>query len=186
MVKECPICLELLSSPWVVCSPCGHALHDDCRKQLIDNGRGWICVECSASVDKYIRTYVDFDEVEQIRSELDERNEQNRQLEEEVARQQDRYLKALASAYVLEGKNCILGMMVCRGEVEVAQVRSELNERNEKNRQLEEEVARLRKHLEVKNKVIEKEKRLRKKGVAKSLVSVIADEKNDVGKRQDQ
>jgi hypothetical protein len=77
-------------------------------------------------------------------------------------------------------------MMVCRGEVEVAQVRSELNERNEKNRQLEEEVARLRKHLEVKNKVIEKEKRLRKKGVAKSLVSVIADEKNDVGKRQDQ
>jgi hypothetical protein len=66
-------------------------------------------------------------------------------------------------------------------EAEVEQIRSELNERNKKNCRLEEEeVAIPREHLNVKNKVIESEKRLRNKCVELSLVSILALRANDI------
>eukprot|EP00574_Skeletonema_japonicum_P008126 CAMPEP_0201733020 /NCGR_PEP_ID=MMETSP0593-20130828/30427_1 /ASSEMBLY_ACC=CAM_ASM_000672 /TAXON_ID=267983 /ORGANISM="Skeletonema japonicum, Strain CCMP2506" /LENGTH=72 /DNA_ID=CAMNT_0048226097 /DNA_START=28 /DNA_END=246 /DNA_ORIENTATION=+ len=40
MTQDCPICLEKISNPWGVCSPCGHPLHRNCWDQLVDSGRG--------------------------------------------------------------------------------------------------------------------------------------------------
>jgi hypothetical protein len=62
-------------------------------------------------------------------------------------------------------------------EAEVEQIRSELNERSQLE---EEEVAIPREHLNVKNKVIESEKRLRNKCVELSLVSILALRANDI------
>ena len=59
MSQDCPICLNTISNPFVVCSPCGHPIHDDCRQQLVDNGRGGQCPVCNANIRRFVKVYMD-------------------------------------------------------------------------------------------------------------------------------
>lgn len=59
MSQDCPICLNTISNPWVVCSPCGHPLHDDCRQELVDSGRGGRCPLCNTHVRGFVKVYMD-------------------------------------------------------------------------------------------------------------------------------
>lgn len=59
MSQDCPICLNTISNPWVVCSPCGHPLHDHCRQELVDSGRGGRCPVCNANIRRFVKVYMD-------------------------------------------------------------------------------------------------------------------------------
>jgi len=150
MTQDCPICFEPISSPWGVCSPCGHALHDDCRRELVDHGRGGRCPVCICRVESFVKVYLDVDDAD--------RDEKICELQEAVCCKDVQLTQLWKSKLEMKDEVCKLKRTVYEKEAELEQIYSELCESNEKNCQLEEEVVRQLKNLEVKNKVIGKSK----------------------------
>ena len=64
MAQDCPICLNHISSSWGVCSPCGHPLHNDCWRRLLDRGRVRQCPLCNSHVSKFVKVYMDLPNID--------------------------------------------------------------------------------------------------------------------------
>mmetsp|Transcript_29176 Transcript_29176/g.58645 ORF Transcript_29176/g.58645 Transcript_29176/m.58645 type:complete len:456 (-) Transcript_29176:2841-4208(-) len=141
------ICLSPISSPWGVCSPCGHPLHDDCRRDLLNSG-GRRCPLCKCRVESFVKVYLDVDDAD--------RDEKISELQEEVCCKDMLLTQLYKSKLEMKVEVCNLKRTVFEKEAELEKISSKLCVSNEKNCQLEEEVGRQLKNLEVKNKVIGK------------------------------
>eukprot|EP00986_Skeletonema_menzelii_P009224 scaffold4146_cov151-Skeletonema_menzelii.AAC.2 len=175
MTQDCPICINAISSPWGVCSPCGHPLHNDCWRDLLRSSRVRQCPLCNSQVTRFVKVYMDLPnsdseqikELEAVAMECKEKSdyylaqmitseEEICNLKDDLERSENNLISNAQHLSTCEGENRELRAKICETETIIEDLRSDLQYATDNVHSHKHKIRRLERQIRDKDVEIEK------------------------------